>query len=225
VRRRGWSALAVAAVAIAAAAGVLLISGSGGDDHERAAKSGPRPAAIAGDESQPPGPARRQARGGGSTQHQVRAAVSQSRPARLDPAQRRVARVVRAYVAALDSHDGARACRLFAPGALSEVSFPRDRSRCASSLSASIGYRDPRGYPVYSASRIARVTRVAIDGPDARVTATTVTRFADQREPSVEDDVIYLRRADGRWLIAKPSVALYRAIGVGVIPPQALAPP
>jgi hypothetical protein len=223
VRRRGWSALALAAVAIAAAAGVLLISGSGGDDHERAAKSGP--AAIPGDASEPPGPARRQARGGGSTQRQVRAAVSQSRPARLDPAQRRVARVVRAYVAALDSHDGARACRLFAPGALSEVSFPRGRGGCASSLSASIGYRDPRGYPVYSASRIARVTRVAIDGPDARVTATTVTRFADQREPSIEDDVIYLRRGDVRWLIAKPSVALYRAIGVGEIPPQTLAPP
>ena len=52
-----------------------------------------------------------------------------------------------------------------------------------------------------------------------------MTRFADNREPSVEDDVVYLRRQGGRWLIAKPSATLYRAIGVGNIPPQVLAPP
>jgi hypothetical protein len=52
-----------------------------------------------------------------------------------------------------------------------------------------------------------------------------VTHFADNREPSIEDDVIYLRRGAGRWLIAKPNATLYRAIGVGNIPPSALAPP
>jgi hypothetical protein len=93
------------------------------------------------------------------------------------------------------------------------------------SLSASIGYRDPRGFPVYVGSRVARIPGVAINGPDARVTATIVTKFAGNREPSVEDDVVYLRGREGRWLIAKPSVALYRAIGVGDIPPQALSPP
>ena len=66
------------------------------------------------------------------------------------------------------------------------------------SLSASIGYRDPRGFPVYERSRIARIPAVAIDGPIARVTATTVTRFAGNREPSVEDDLIYLAAGAGR---------------------------
>jgi hypothetical protein len=66
---------------------------------------------------------------------------------------------------------------------------------------------------------------VTINGPQARVSATTVTRFADNREPSIEDDLIYLGRVNGRWLIAKPSATFYRAIGVGNIPPQVLAPP
>ena len=72
---------------------------------------------------------------------------------------------------------------------------------------------------------MARIASVNIDGTDARVVATIVTDFAGNREPSIEDDVIYLRQRGGRWLIAKPSAALYRAIGVGDIPPTVLAPP
>ena len=102
--------------------------------------------------------------------------------------------MVRAYVAALDHRDGTRACRQFAPGALSSVELPRNRAGCGGSLAASIGYRDPRGYPVYEGSRVARIASVSIDGHGARVVATTVTRFADQREPSIEDDVVYLRQ-------------------------------
>jgi hypothetical protein len=160
-----------------------------------------------------------------SAHEAVKAAVSENEPARLDPAQRRVATVVRDYVDALDSRNGERACALFAPGALSKVRFPRDRGGCARSLGPSIGYRDPRGFPVYDGSRVARINSVAIDGADARVVATTVTDFAGNREPSIEDDVVYLRQEDGRWLIGKPSEALYRAIGVGDIPPSVLAPP
>jgi hypothetical protein len=78
---------------------------------------------------------------------------------------------------------------------------------------------------VYSGSRVARVPSVEIDGSSARVTATTVTDFAGSREPSVEDDLVYLREVGGRWVIAKPSANLYRAIGVGNIPPSAFAPP
>ena len=66
---------------------------------------------------------------------------------------------------------------------------------------------------------------MAITGSAARVTATIVTRFAEGREPSIEDDLIYLEKRGGRWLIVKPSATLYRAIGVGNIPPQVLAPP
>jgi hypothetical protein len=213
-------------VAVAAtAAGVLLISGDDGSDN------GGRPE---GESPTPPAPARttttksqkhHQRTHRPSTHREVHQAVQESNAPRLDPGQRQVARVVRAYVAALDVRDGERACALFVPDALSKVDFPRDRGTCARSLSASIGYRDPRGFPVYRHSRVARIPAVVIDGSSARVTATTVTRFADNREPSVEDDVIYLHSIGGAWLIAKPSATLYRAIGVGNIPPQVLAPP
>jgi ketosteroid isomerase-like protein len=151
--------------------------------------------------------------------------VHQSKPARLDQAQRAAARVVRDYVAALNAGDGGRVCRLFVPGALSAVRLPHERGGCAPSLSASIGYRDPRGFPVYRRSRVARIRSVAIDGASAKAVATIVTRFAGNREPSIEDDIVYLRYGDGRWLIAKPSATLYRAIGTGNIPPSVLAPP
>jgi len=212
--------------AAATAAGVLLISGQddGGNGQPRAGSAAPSP---------PAGPSRAapQSRSGGhrghdqSTRRQVHRAVEESTPATLGPSQRLVARVVRRYVAALSARNGKRACSLFVPGALGKVEFPRDRGGCARSLSASIGYRDPRGFPVYESSRVARVSAVALEGSLARVTATTVTRFAGNREPSVEDDVVYLRQRNGRWLIAKPSTSLYRAIGVGDIPPQVLAPP
>ena len=161
----------------------------------------------------------------GSNQAAVQEAVSETKPARLDPAERRVAAVVRRYVGALDSRDGEGVCALFVPGSLDMVRFPRDRGGCAPSVQASIGYRDPRGFPVYRSSRVARIRSVAIDGPDARVVATLVTRFAGNREPSIEDDVVYAQQRGGQWLIAKPSAVLYRAIGEGDIPPSVLAPP
>jgi hypothetical protein len=52
-----------------------------------------------------------------------------------------------------------------------------------------------------------------------------VHRFAAGREPSIEDDVVYLRRDDGRWLIVKPSASFYRAIGARDVPVTALTPP
>jgi hypothetical protein len=212
--------------ALATAAGVLLISGDDGGDN------GGQPA---GEPSTPPGPVHASTRESRNqrqpskhrrpTHREVHQAVVESKAARLDPSQREVARVVHAYVAALNTGNGERACGLFVPGSLSGVDFPRDRGTCGRSLTASIGYRDPRGFPVYRRSRVARIPAVVIEGSTARVTATTVTRFADNREPSVEDDLIYLRNLAGAWLIAKPSATLYRAIGVGNIPPQVLAPP
>jgi len=44
-------------------------------------------------------------------------------------------------------------------------------------------------------------------------------------EVPVEQDVVYLRMARQRWLVAKPSALLYRAVGVGNIPLSALRPP
>ena len=55
--------------------------------------------------------------------------------------------------------------------------------------------------------------------------ATVVTTFADRDERSVEDDVVYLVRAGGRWLVAKPSTTLYRAVGIADVPPSVISPP
>jgi hypothetical protein len=222
------------AVALAIAAGSC---GSGDDEPQPASTSTSPDDATAGHDNTPRNQDRNRDRarsrrdeahaetGHGSVRAGVRAAVAESEVARLEGEEREVARVVRAYVAALDDRDGARACSLFVPGAPARVDLPRDRGGCGESLTASIGYRDPRGFPVYSGSRVARIPSVEIDDSSARVTATTVTDFAGSREPSVEDDLVDLSDVGGRWLIAKPSASLYRAVGVGDIPPSVLAPP
>ena len=214
------------AAALATAAGVIVLSGDEDAESPQPAERQGIPSERGGagprEPREPPGEPRPDAQG---TREAVQEAVRSSPAPRLDPDQREVAGVIRAYLAALNDRNGARACELFLPGALAQVDFPRDRGSCAASLAASIGYRDPRGFPVYDRSRIGRIPSVTIDGSDARVIATTVTHFAGNREPSVEDDLIYLRNTDARWLMVKPSATLYRAIGVGDIPPQVLAPP
>jgi hypothetical protein len=144
---------------------------------------------------------------------------------RPSPEERVVARAVRAYVAALDDRDGAAACALLAPRAIDAVELPKERGDCAASLEASIGYRDPRGLPVWESARVVNLQSLELAGEEAKVVATTVTQFADRDEPSIEDDVIYLVRSGDEWLIAKPSSTLYRAVGIAEVPPQVLAPP
>jgi hypothetical protein len=152
-------------------------------------------------------------------------AESEPSEPRLSPDERAVARAVRAYVEALDQRDGAAACALLAPGAIDAVKLPEERGDCASSLEASIGYRDPRGVPVWKSARVVALPSLEVDGEQAKVVATTVTQFADRDEPSIEDDVVYLVRSGDEWLIAKPSSTLYRAVGVADVPPSVLAPP
>ena len=143
---------------------------------------------------------------------------------RVTELEREAARTVRSFVAALDARDGERACTLIAPEALDDLELPRPGASCAASLEASIGYRDPRGLPVWEGAEIANVRSVELDAATAKVVARVVTHFADRDEPSIEDDVVYLTTAAGDWLIAKPSATLYRAIGAEV-PPSALTPP
>jgi ketosteroid isomerase-like protein len=153
-------------------------------------------------------------------------APSDERSNRPRPDEEREAiRAVRAYVDAVDDRDGARVCSTLAPGAMQSFRLPRERGGCAASLSRSIGYRDPRGYPVFESARIDSIGDVAIAPDDARVTATVVTEFADRDQPSIEDDLVYLARADGEWRIARPSAVLYRAVGRPDVPLEAVAPP
>jgi hypothetical protein len=162
----------------------------------------------------------------GATEPQEQAADdNEPSPPRLTPDERAAGSAVRAYVAALDDRDAEAVCDLLVPGAINTVEFPTDRGDCAASLEASIGYRDPRGLPVWETARVAALPSVKLSGDAAQVVVTTVTRFADREEPSIEDDVVYLTRSGDDWLIAKPSSTLYRAVGIAEVPPSVLAPP
>lgn len=144
-------------------------------------------------------------------------------PANLE--ERQVKRTVVEYVVALNDRDGDRVCALFAPGALEELQLPREGGDCGEAVTASIGYRDPRGFPQWEEAHLPRFRSTEVEGDEAKVTATIVSDFADRDEPSVEDDVIYLERRGRRWLMVQPSAILYRAIGAPDLPLDLLAPP
>jgi hypothetical protein len=153
--------------------------------------------------------------GGGET-------PEQEKPTAANEEASRVERAVRDYVAAISDRDGEVLCELV--DGIADLDLPADHGGCAESVSDSIGYRDPRGYPVFEKAVLAGAPEVKIDDRDARATATVVTEFADRREASVEDDLVYLVRRGGEWAIAKPSSTLYRAIGSPDVPPGVLQP-
>jgi hypothetical protein len=144
---------------------------------------------------------------------------------RLTAIEREAGAAVRRYVAALDARDARAICATLAPGVAGQVEPPAGRGDACASIAASVGYRDPRGLPVWRRARVAEVRSIAVDGSVAKVVATVVTEFADRDEPSIEDDIVYLTRRGGRWYVAKPSSTLYRSIGVADVPPSVLSPP
>jgi hypothetical protein len=132
---------------------------------------------------------------------------------------------VRSYVAALDGRDAARVCALFEPGALPLGDLPKRRGGCRASLRASIGSSPAGGGPAWRRTEIFETKPEALGDDRARVTTTVTHHFSDRKYVSVEDDVIYLQRAGGRWLLAKPSATLYRAVGYSQPPLRAFSPP
>jgi hypothetical protein len=143
---------------------------------------------------------------------------------RVNELERDADRTANAYITGLDARDGDAVCHLLAPGVIEQVELPKPRGDCAASLEASIGYRDPRGLPVWEGATVPNLRVSALNDRTATVVATVVSHFAD-REDSVEDDLVYLTRSGDRWLVAKPSATLYRAVGIADIPPSVLSPP
>jgi hypothetical protein len=135
------------------------------------------------------------------------------------------AATVRDYIAALDRHAAARVCALIAPGGLDLSELPRPRGDCRRSLGLSIGTRPRGGGPAWRRTRIVEMKPERLSDDRARVTTTVTHRFFDRKYVSVEDDVIYLERVGGGWLLAKPSATLYRAVGYAQPPLRAFAPP
>ena len=136
-----------------------------------------------------------------------------------------VAQSVRFYIDALDRHDAAEVCSLLAPGALQLRQLPVRRGGCEGSVRASIGHRPPDGAPAWRTTEIYAIKAVSVEGVGARVTATVTHHFSDRKYVSVEDDVIYLKKVGGRWVLAKPSGTFYRAVGYAQPPLSAFEPP
>jgi hypothetical protein len=131
-----------------------------------------------------------------------------------------------AYIEAIEMREGEALCSLLPPGVEREIKAPEQRGNCAATLEASIGYEDPRGFPVWTGTTLNSVQRASIgsDPTTARLTAMITTEF-EGREPSVESDIAYLELVDGSWRLAQPTGALYRAIGNPELPPEVIAPP
>ncbi|HEX3292270.1 MAG TPA: hypothetical protein VHR38_00885 [Solirubrobacterales bacterium] len=129
------------------------------------------------------------------------------------------------YIRALDRHDASHVCTIFAPGALDLGLLPKRRAGCVPSLRASIGTPPPGGGPAWRRTTLVEVQPEDLGDGRARVSATVTHHFSDRKYVSVEDDVIYLEQAGGRWLLAKPSATLYRAVGYQSPPLAAFTPP
>lgn len=196
---------------------LALAAGGCGEKSEPAAQepAASAPAADAPGDGEP---------NGASPQSGDGPSAADRRAARRRADERRVERTVEAYVAGLDHRDGRRVCALLAPGVVDELELPHQRGSCAASLDASIGYRDPRGLPQFRGISLSQISAIDLGRKSARATTSIVTSFADRSEPSIEDDLVYLQRRGERWLIAKPSSALYRAIGAEP-GPRVIVPP
>jgi len=138
--------------------------------------------------------------------------------------ERAAASAARGYVEALDRRSGTAICRTFVPGALDAIDFPAERSSCPGTVDASLGFRR-KGFPVWESSEMTDAVSARVTGDTARVVATIFTVYADVREPTIEDDIVYLQRSGDRWQIAQPSLTLHRAIGDADPPVSALSSP
>jgi ketosteroid isomerase-like protein len=129
------------------------------------------------------------------------------------------------YIRSLDRHDARRVCSLFAPGTVDLSLLPKQRDGCVPSLRESIGTPPSGGAPAWRRTTLVEVKPEDLGDGRARVSATVTHHFSDRRYVSVEDDVVYLEKAGGRWLIVKPSATLYRAVGYESPPLGAFTPP
>jgi hypothetical protein len=127
------------------------------------------------------------------------------------------------HVAAIDSRDPAAACALLAPGALDGVRGAG--GDCEADLERLIGRPPKGGAPAWDGTRVVQLVSVVADGDNARVTLEVYHRFSDRKNPSVEDDVIFLERRADAWLVTQADATLYRAVGYPEPPLRAYAPP
>jgi hypothetical protein len=209
-----------AAAAIALLMLVMVGCGGGSDQPETAASTtgsavatGPGKGAVTAelppDTVAPPDPAEGAGEGPGAEEASPESEAQGPAASGELPASDRaaVATTVSAYITALNQHNRGRVCSLFAGGCPSVAAPPRG------------------GGPRWRRTSVFEVKAERLGDDRARVTATVTHHFSDRKYVSVEDDVIYLERRDGRWLLAKPSGTFYRAAGYPEPPLRAFSPP
>lgn len=210
--------------------GVGLASGLFADDEE---PETPAPTTVAEEESAPPAASEGEDAGDPAKEPDLPrveddpqgAEPGPSGPAPASGDEIAAANAARAYVEAINDRDGRQVCAAFAPGGLSALELPVKRPSCPASIEGSLGFRAGRGQPVWDRSEMTQDVSAQIDGDTARVVGTVFTEYADGREPTIEDDIIYLVRSGDRWLVVKPSSTLYRAVGIADVPLESLQPP
>jgi hypothetical protein len=227
-RRRTAVVICVAALAGVGAGAVIGVVGEDEDEPSADVATTAPPAAQAppadGVEPERPGKGEKEPKLPPPEKDPTGAEPGPSGPPPESSDEQAAATAARGYVQALDRRAGGAVCRSFAPGALDDVDFPEPRGSCGGTVAASLGLRR-RGLPVWEHSQMTSDVSAKIDGDSAKVVATVFTTYADIREPTIEDDIIYLMRDGDQWLVAKPSLTLYRAIGDADPPPSLLTPP
>ncbi len=228
-RRRTMIVLAVAAlVGVAAGVTIGLIEGDDPDPGAGSAPAAPAPSVEAPADDAPGGP------GNDNENGQPQLPPEEDDPQGAEPGptgpapettdERAAASAARGYVQALDRRAGAALCGTFVPGSLDNVDFPVERSSCAAAVKASLGF-ERKGFPVWESSEMTDAVTARVTGDTAKVVATVFTVYSDVREPTIEDDIVYLQRSGDRWQIAQPSLTFHRAIGDADPPPSVLFPP
>ncbi|HEY1358435.1 MAG TPA: hypothetical protein VGF21_09030 [Thermoleophilaceae bacterium] len=134
-------------------------------------------------------------------------------------------RAVRAYVDAVNHRDGGRLCSLVASGGFRRLPLERRSAGCERSLDASIGQPGRHGEPAWRGARLLIVGEPRYAGGFARLTISLRSVLAGAGPVPPEQDVVYVEHRSGRWRVAKASALLYRAVGVGDVPLDALRPP
>jgi hypothetical protein len=228
-RRRTLIVLAVAAL-VGVAAGIMigLIEDDDADPGAGSAPAAPAPTAEEPADDPPGGSGNDN--GNGQPQlppeedDPLGAEPGPSGPAPETTDEQAAASAARGYVQALDRRAGAAVCGTFVPGSLDGVDFPVERSTCPATVKASLGFRR-KGFPVWESSAMTDAVSAQVTGDTAKVVATVFTVYSDVREPTIEDDIIYLQRTGDRWQIGQPSLTFHRAIGNADPPPSALSPP
>jgi hypothetical protein len=138
-----------------------------------------------------------------------------------DPAASSVTDTARAYVTAINAHDGRTVCGLMLPSAAYEFRI-EGWGECPKFVSAYIGYTEDSG-----SRKFLRASVVSAEEGEARGELHSVrlaVQVTFEGSDAILEDVLWLVQRDGSWRLAKASALLYAAFG-GNANEDVLAPP